>query len=118
MKSILAVVFTLLNILLFASAAATPPACEACDPNPNNNKCDITTSCIFTKPNGQLHCACRAGYKANAPNTDSGTHWRTLFAGQEYRVFVRPGVKCDTLCDEWWLGPQSCKEITVRPECS
>lgn len=65
MKSIFAAVFTLLNFLLLASAAATPDgrtpsgSCQQCDPNPNNNKCDITTSCITTKPSGQLHCACR-----------------------------------------------------------
>ncbi|PWW80265.1 hypothetical protein C7212DRAFT_361220 [Tuber magnatum] len=121
MKSILAVVFTLLNFLLLASAAATPshgPQCEQCNPNPNYNRCDITTSCIVTKPDGQLHCACRAGYKAAASDSDQSTHYRTLFAGQEYRVFVRPGVACDTLCNSWWMGPQSCQEITVRPECS
>lgn len=39
----------------------TPPVCPvaSCDPAPQNNKCDITTSCINTQPNFQLHCACR-----------------------------------------------------------
>ncbi|RPA91484.1 hypothetical protein L873DRAFT_1838653 [Choiromyces venosus 120613-1] len=122
MKSILAVVLTLLNFFLFASAAGGrtdyPPSCEQCDPLPPNNHCDITTSCIRTEPTGQYHCACRAGYKAAGSDTDGSLQYRTNFGGQEYRVFVRPGVVCDTLCDEYWLGPQSCAEIPVRPECS
>ncbi|KAI5803824.1 hypothetical protein EDC01DRAFT_716167 [Geopyxis carbonaria] len=117
--SILAVVFS--SALMASATPLSPPlqcSVAQCDPNPLNNKCHITTSCINTQPNGQLHCACRAGYKAAAANYDSSKHYRTLFAGQEYRVFVKPGVKCDTLCDKYWLGPKSCEEVKIKPECS
>lgn len=59
----------------------------------------------------------RAGYKAAAASGDTNTHYRTAFVGQEYRVFVKPGVACDTLCDEWWLGPGSCKEVREVSGC-
>ncbi|CAZ85539.1 unnamed protein product [Tuber melanosporum] len=119
MKSILAVVFTLLSFFLLTSAVpAHGPSCEQCDPIPPNNRCDITTSCIRTEPNGQYHCACRAGYQADAPVTDSTTQWRTKFIGQEYRVFVKPGVVCNTLCADSAQGANSCQAITIRPECS
>jgi len=110
----------LLSILFLASSvlALSPPLCPTCDPLPTGNKCDITTSCIRTNPSGLYECACRAGYKAAAKDYDINTHWRVKWTGQEYRVFVKPGVKCDTLCKEWWLGPESCKEVKVRRECN
>lgn len=61
---------------------------------------------------------CSAGYKADAPDNDIRTHYRTNFAGQEYRVFVKEGVACDTLCDKWWLGPESCGEVRVVNGCN
>lgn len=59
-----------------------------------------------------MHCA-SAGYKANGPDHDTSVQYRTSFSGQEYRVFVPPGVACDKLCDEYWLGPNSCAEVKV-----
>lgn len=94
------------------------PLCLACDPNPLHNHCDITTSCIETEVVGRPQCACRAGYKANAPNTQVDVHWRLPFPGQEYRVFVAPGVACNTLCDNPWGAPQDiCTEVMVVPSC-
>ncbi|KAL7275681.1 hypothetical protein RUND412_001368 [Rhizina undulata] len=123
MKNSFSILVAFFFALFFTAATASPaaaytPPCATCLVNPTANSCDITTSCIQTQPNGQYHCACRAGYKAAAKDTDSSTHWRTLFAGQEYRVFVKPGTKCDTLCNQWALGPYSCNEVTVRAECS
>ncbi|PUU75088.1 hypothetical protein B9Z19DRAFT_1091130 [Tuber borchii] len=120
MKSIFGVVFTLLSFLLLASGTPTPDRtpvgyCEQCDPHPPNNKCDITTSCINTLPSYQLHCACRAGYKSSS--SDPNDQYLLPFAGQGYRVFVRPGVVCNTLCDNWQDSSIACKEVTLRPEC-
>jgi hypothetical protein len=40
------------------------------------------------------------------------------FPGQEYRVFVKPGVACDTLCDNPFGAPQDiCTEIELLPQC-
>lgn len=88
--------------------------CQLCIPYPGQNKCDATTSCSST-PFGTM-CSCRPGYKANAAAGDGSTHWRLKWpvAGHEHRVYVRPGVVCDTLCDKWWLGPDSCAEVGVR----
>lgn len=58
-----------------------------------------------------------AGYKAAAHNDDSESHYRIKFPYEEYRVFTKPGVVCDTLCDEYWLGPNSCQEVQVRQAC-
>ncbi|TGZ81935.1 hypothetical protein EX30DRAFT_340354 [Ascodesmis nigricans] len=119
MQPTLTTLSTLLILSTFATSLSLPHCpVEQCDPNPTNNKCDITTSCIRNSPTGQLHCACRAGYKAAAKDGDTSVHYRTKFAGQEYRVFVKPGTPCDTLCDEWWLGPDSCVEVQVLPHCS
>lgn len=91
-----------------------PPTgnCEKCDPNPGANKCHITTSCSPT-PYG-TQCACRPGYKANGADNDTKLHWRLKWsiAGHEHRVYVKPGTVCDTLCKEYYLGPNSCQEIT------
>ncbi|EWC44841.1 hypothetical protein DRE_00900 [Drechslerella stenobrocha 248] len=86
---------------------------EQCDPHPPNNKCDITTSCIQTGQSGGHYCACRAGYKADALDDDISVHHRASFSGQEYRVFVKPGIKCDTLCKWDSLGPINCGEVKV-----
>ncbi|KAL7267933.1 hypothetical protein RUND412_009463 [Rhizina undulata] len=126
MKSnVISIFLALFFYAFFASAtplanadAGWQPACEQCNPNPNFNKCDITTSCISTTPTGQLHCACRAGYKAACSDTDTSCQYRMLFVGQEYRVFVKPGVPCDTLCDNYELGPESCSEVSIRADCA
>lgn len=103
------------------------PPCNQCKPLPEDNKCDISTSCTplggaHTGPGpAPLYCACRAGYKADAapgrdPN-DPTVQYRLPWAGQEGRVFVSPGVPCNTLCNEWYLGKDGCKEVKLRQEC-
>jgi hypothetical protein len=90
-----------------------PEQCPTCIPYPGGDQCDVTTSCS-SMPFGTM-CTCRPGYKANAKDGDASVHWRLKWpvAGQEHRVYVKPGVECDTLCDEWWLGPESCAEVGV-----
>ena len=36
---------------------------------------------------------------------------------QEGRVFVEPGVGCDTLCDHYELGKGGCREVGERGDC-
>ena len=87
--------------------------CERCDPNPGANLCHPTTSCSST-PFGTM-CACRPGYKANAPDNAVDTHWRLAWpvAGHEHRVYVNPGEPCDTLCKDWFLGGSGCTQVSV-----
>lgn len=59
-----------------------------------------------------------AGYKADAANDDITTHYRSHFDGQEFRVFVKPGVVCDTLCDDWMLGNGACMEVAQIEGCN
>lgn len=63
------------------------------------------------------YCACRAGYKATHTATDGLIQWRLPWEGQEGRVFVRPGVVCDALCDEWYLGAAGCSEVPLYSSC-
>ncbi|KAI5795628.1 hypothetical protein EDC01DRAFT_652966 [Geopyxis carbonaria] len=114
------IITTLLAFAALASAAALPSPYDyenpsglpTCIPYPGQNLCDITTSCINTEPNGELHCACRAGYKGdNVADSDTSQQARLQFIGQEYRVFVAPGVVCNTLCDSPHPGPSSCQEV-------
>ncbi|KAH8769460.1 hypothetical protein F5882DRAFT_508283 [Hyaloscypha sp. PMI_1271] len=90
--------------------------CQTCNPNPFFNKCTITTSCINT-PSGNDYCACRAGYRADGLAPTNPKQFRLAFPGQEYRVFVAPGVSCDTLCTSPFPGPQSCQEVPVKSSC-
>lgn len=95
--------------------------CTVCNPSPLENKCDITTSCITTHPSGQYMCACRAGYKAN-PGYDAAelAEWRVPFEGQETRVFVKPGIICNELCENWASGGKDgvlCGEVPVKKDC-
>jgi cysteine-rich repeat protein len=92
--------------------------CPTCNPIVGLNHCDITTSCITTAP-GQHHCACRAGFKSNALDSQTAIHFRLPFPGQEYRVFVAPGVACDTLCNNPFGAPQDiCTEVPLVSTCS
>ncbi|KAF8453055.1 hypothetical protein BGX38DRAFT_1141855 [Terfezia claveryi] len=95
--------------------------CTVCNPSPLENKCDITTSCITTQPGGQTMCACRAGYKAN-PGFDASqlAEWRLPFGGQETRVFVKPGIICNELCENWASGGKNgvlCGEVPIKKDC-
>lgn len=59
------------------------------------------------------------GYEAG----NSEVQWRLPWYGgnggpsQQGRVFVKPGVECNTLCNEWYLGKDGCKEVVERPAC-
>ncbi|OCK89933.1 uncharacterized protein K441DRAFT_268140 [Cenococcum geophilum 1.58] len=117
-----------LTVLVYASPAekrAAPIGCSTCNPLPELNHCDITTSCIYNwghqGPGGPNYCACRAGYKANPLEVgqDPAAQWRLPWVSQEGRVFVRPGVKCDTLCDNYQLGKDGCQEVWLNnnPQC-
>ncbi|KAH7321230.1 hypothetical protein B0I35DRAFT_209952 [Stachybotrys elegans] len=86
------------------------------------NACDPTTAptCVYPNPrvrNPHAACACRPGYKAsNTADGDTQKHWRLPVAGQEHRVWVAEGVKCDALCGGY--GAQSCTEVTILgPDC-
>ncbi|ORY03224.1 hypothetical protein BCR34DRAFT_492540 [Clohesyomyces aquaticus] len=119
--------------LIALTSALTPPLpkCDQCRPLPNENKCDITTSCTYvwghkdTSTAAPYYCACRAGYRASDCNPgDFRCQWRLPWyegangaPSQEGRVFVRPGAKCDTLCDHWELGAKGCQEVTLRDMC-
>lgn len=103
-----------------------PIGCSTCIPFPDQNQCDPTTSCVpFTPHTGYnpmpLYCACRAGYKADPQvvGADPSAQWRLPWAGQEGRVFVRPGLECNTLCDHPELGKESCQEVwlNTNPAC-
>jgi hypothetical protein len=100
----------------FCKHKTTPAHCETCNPNPFFNKCTITTSCIVA-PGNRNYCACRAGYRANGLLPTDQRQFRLAFAGQEYRVFVAPGIECDTLCSSPHPGPESCQEVPVRGDC-
>jgi hypothetical protein len=105
--------------------------CQTCNPNPvglslqslihilltskSLNFCDITTSCINTPKND--YCACRAGYRADGLLPTDPKQFRLAFPGQEYRVFVAPGVVCNTLCNNPFPGPISCQEVPVKDTC-
>lgn len=72
---------------------------------------------LFLRTDDDADMCGRAGYKSAYGNTESYNSYRVPFAGEGYRVFVRPGVPCNTLCDRWQLGPYSCQEVAERPEC-
>ncbi|KAH7110379.1 hypothetical protein B0J13DRAFT_662057 [Dactylonectria estremocensis] len=95
---------------------------ETCNPDPNFNGCDITTSCISLEGpvapanQGKHYCACRHGYKAPDGVDQMRLPWYSPIS-QEGRVFVPPGQACDELCDDWTLGKDGCKEVAERPLC-
>lgn len=97
--------------------------CPTCKPFPGENLCDITTSCTYiwghtASTPAPLYCACRHGYRADGvPAGDSSSQWRLDWPSQEGRVFVRPGLTCNTLCDDWQLGKDGCKAVKVKSEC-
>ncbi len=92
-----------------------PGPCPTCNPTPGLNFCDITTSCIGTS-GGKDYCACRAGYRADGLSPTDPKQFRLNFSGQAYRVFVAPGVSCNTLCMTPF-GLESCQEVPVQTSC-
>ena len=121
------VLTTLALSLLTLGVSTTPvngnPQCPAgCVPIPGQNQCDVTTSCVNTfnadgQSSGNARCACRAGYRADGLAPTDPKQVRLNFPGQEYRVFVEPGVVCNTLCDQWQLGAQGCQEVPTKAAC-
>ncbi|KAF2464853.1 zincin [Lindgomyces ingoldianus] len=101
------------------------PQCgvQTCDPRPGFNGCDITTSCITldgaSKAGiGQHMCACRHGFRASGyAGNDKSVQVRLPWASQQGRVFVKPGVACNQLCDSWQLGKDGCTEVTEVDVC-
>lgn len=116
--------FVLFLAAIGAAGAIPPPTCEQCKPLPPDNKCDITTSCTYNwghkGGNGPYYCACRAGYRPANPADGWRLPW---YAGpngepsQEGRVFVKPGVVCNNLCDKWYDGPKGCQEVALKNYC-
>ncbi|KAL6717674.1 hypothetical protein ACLMJK_005589 [Lecanora helva] len=102
---------------LLTTRQAAAASCSTCDPSPLNNVCNPTTSCSLI--GGATYCACRAGYRATtgANPGDRSVQWRLPAPYQEGRVFVAPGVTCDTLCDHWELGAGGCQEVSLREDC-
>ncbi|KAI9803068.1 MAG: hypothetical protein M1833_001138 [Piccolia ochrophora] len=112
-------------------ADTSPAPCTRCVPYPNAlGQCHITTSCIPvagastqqgapTDGVAATYCACRAGFRATGPAADNATaQYRLPWPGQEYRVFVAPGVECNTECEHPEYGPvESCREVPERREC-
>lgn len=92
-----------------------PKACDV-----HFNTCDPKTAptCIYPNPQvarPRAACACRPGWKAAAfAEGDTTKQWRLPILGQEHRVWVAEGVKCDKECTGF--GVNSCKEITVISE--
>ncbi|OAF98777.1 zincin [Paraphaeosphaeria sporulosa] len=93
---------------------------DYCDPW-NANSCHITTTCTALGGateggQGKHLCACRHGYKATRSN-DTSVQVRLPWVEQGGRVFVDAGLACDTLCDDWQLGKDGCKEVKEEPVC-
>jgi hypothetical protein len=89
--------------------------CALCNPQPGGDKqCDITAPCSST-PYGTM-CGCRPGYRAAGAVADINVQWRLNWTvpGHEHRVYVAPGQKCDTLCNEWFWGGAACREVSVK----
>lgn len=105
------------------SRQAAPVQCKTCDPLPDGNQCHPSTSCISiwghndTSTPYPYYCACRAGYKGTYVGADPTAQWRLPWETQEGRVYVRPGVECNTLCDDWTLGLEGCGEVFLYPQC-
>ena len=94
---------------------------------PLKNKCDPTTAptCIFPDPrlpSPKAFCACAPGWKAVATaedarggvQKDTSRQWRLPIVGQEHRVWVPEGQKCDQVCRDI-----DCSEVgLVGIECA
>ncbi|ORY18719.1 hypothetical protein BCR34DRAFT_595948 [Clohesyomyces aquaticus] len=102
---------------------ATTCSVQTCNPTVRLNGCDITTSCITLDGatrggSGQHMCACRHGFRASgAAANDKSVQARLPWVGQEGRVFVKPGVACNILCDHFQLGRDGCKEVEQVDVC-
>lgn len=129
MRAYLALPLVLLSALttltlanpLSALDPRAPAQCLQCKPFPtpgdNSQQCDQSTICVTQ--GGRNYCACRGGYRGSGayPPGDTSVQYRLSTPGQEGRVFVSPGVQCNTLCNEWYLGKDGCKEVGLRADC-
>ncbi|KAF2499295.1 hypothetical protein BU16DRAFT_557626 [Lophium mytilinum] len=108
-----------------ANCKIETPTCplQTCDPTPGANGCDISTSCISltgaaSGGAGEHLCACRHGFRADWTDPkDNNVQVRLPWVGQEGRVFVKPGVACNQLCDAFQLGKDGCTEVVEEPMC-
>ncbi|KAI5792579.1 hypothetical protein DFH27DRAFT_602824 [Peziza echinospora] len=96
-------------------AARIPPVtCTECTPSPNN--CDITAPCASAF-GLKLFCGCRPGFRATGVSPDDITkQWRFDVPYHEHRVWVKPGVQCNTLCN-WPYGGAACEEVSFLDGC-
>lgn len=101
--------------------------CAECTPSPDD--CDATAPCSNfmgvlycawlvvdalyhpCKPIANLNYHSRPGYR-----TDRGYQWKLDVPGHEHRVWVAPGVECDTLCDNP-TGTDICNEVVFQDDC-
>lgn len=94
---------------------------QTCNPDPNFNRCDQTTSCITIEGGtaasvGKHYCACRHGFRADMSQPQMRLPWFTPIS-QEGRVFVNPNTPCNMLCNDWTLGKDGCKEVPLQSVC-
>ncbi len=111
-----------------ACIPAPPPGCPwSCghlDPFAPDKFCDITANCLTPSPNAvgaaipASYCGCRAGFKADGvADNDVTKQWRLPAPEGHFRVYVAPGVSCNTPCSYPW-GPDGCPEVTLlSAEC-
>ncbi|KAG9229148.1 hypothetical protein BJ875DRAFT_208025 [Amylocarpus encephaloides] len=93
-----------------------PETCGTCNPVSGRNKCDITTSCIST--GAKFHCACAAGFKAAAGDSDMTKHFRLPWENFRHLVFVPENTPCNVLCNNPnGFSPELCKEVILQDMC-
>lgn len=98
-----------------------------CDPTAGKNICHQTSSCTKIEDtlafgsNPTHLCACPNGFRGkDVSPVDSLSEIRIpaiQWASQEGRVFVKPGVECVQLCDDFTLGADGCTEVLESSLC-
>ncbi|KAL1887092.1 hypothetical protein Cpir12675_006697 [Ceratocystis pirilliformis] len=85
---------------------------DQCSPYPGQNMCHESASCIYvTSGNPKFYCGCASGFKPEDVSPENA--FRLPWLGQEGRVFVKPGVSCQKVCD----NILTCAEVDVQPKC-
>ncbi|KAL5614835.1 hypothetical protein BROUX41_004920 [Berkeleyomyces rouxiae] len=91
-----------------------PVTCiDQCKPWPGMNKCHQSTSCIGIFKGADhigYRCVCAAGFRTDG--LDPEVAIRLPWEGQSFRVFVEPGVECNTRCNDNW-----CDEVPRLDHC-
>ncbi|RDW56783.1 hypothetical protein BP6252_13967 [Coleophoma cylindrospora] len=116
---------SILSATLLWVLGSDATTCPTCNPSPGQNLCHSTTSCIVidgslsSSTNPVQYCACSHGFRAESGILagDTSNQFRLPWASQEGRVFVKPGVVCNQLCDAWTLGRDGCKEVQELSQC-